>query len=492
MTSKLNLSWSLVWLTIYYIGEGYATEKNLTCLLSNFTAMEQLSEEFKKPVQLQEEIINVSFQSHSPTTQEASGTYQLITYYEKMQLPEKYVEYESRFIIQKHPFYGDWRLSKIFKRADQKPVVIDSSTNKNNIYRNPFIFYGFFALQKSAKEMKFSNDTLKKELAEQQETNQSLLERISILQETEVQSMSIIQKLKLQLSVKNSEISMLQHDFKANEQKIKSEIAKNIQLEDTSTKNKTYLHKIKQLEEKLSETKSKFKNLYFTFETKFKDKILLQNEKHANEILLLNNQNFELKTNHEQEMEKVKETFSEKIEKLNEADNLQLQLKKSESENAKLKNIQAILDDEIRTLKEFISESNKQWKKKLKECEEKFTQEEKKYKSLTTNQKFENKNKKLESDKNLLDAQKELQKILNAKQVVNAKICNKYSIEKQYAHYDLKKLEKTLIPHLENENDLFIPDLLKRLKECQDTFIMEEAKLILKNLNEILLHVDSF
>jgi len=130
-----------------------------------FYGIGHLSKEFNKPPQVQEEIMNLQYNDETKT--EANGTYQLITYYQKIPMPEKNDFTAPRFIIQKNPVHGDWELIKIF---DSHQEIIDSRSNVKDTshpFRNAVIVSAFCPLLKSAKEMKLKAEKLEEIISKQ-------------------------------------------------------------------------------------------------------------------------------------------------------------------------------------------------------------------------------------------------------------------------------------------------------------------------------------
>merc|ERR1711964_865272 len=94
--------------------------------------------------------IYITFQNTDAFKENANGVYKLIPYYQRI-YPQNNPHESSRFIIQKHPFSGEWQLTEIYNYIYRK-TIHSFSKEEENPMREQIIAQVLVTLQKMLAE----------------------------------------------------------------------------------------------------------------------------------------------------------------------------------------------------------------------------------------------------------------------------------------------------------------------------------------------------
>merc|ERR1711925_25672 len=165
-----------------------------------------------------------------------SGVYQLIPYYVKV-FPEDIGT--SRFVIQKHPFNGEWQLTEIYNQIYRRTIYpLSKVIKEKNKSSGKITVESFDTLQKETKTMKETILNLEEKVILKNENITQLNESLILLKENLLAKETQIQNL-------NSKIHLQKKTF---EEKMK--LLKNVHFVDLK---KRYFEKEEKLKEEFEQ-----------------------------------------------------------------------------------------------------------------------------------------------------------------------------------------------------------------------------------------------
>jgi chromosome segregation ATPase len=253
-----------------------------------------------------QEFIDLKIENkYYPFASEATGTYQLIPFYQKISFPKDGQKNTSAFVIEKNPLNGEWQITEIKSIKDDSKKKVDGIYRKKlftefsiqeNILKPLIVAKVFETLKKEAKEMKELSINLKEKLENNTREFQTLkIENKSIkltnkknIQacETKLNNMNDeLQKIKsenknLLEKYQNSRKTCSELHFYENENSALKRKVKNLdeKLKKAQQENQTQLNEYQKLEEEFQKLEKEFQNKESKFENLKTNLVAKENE----------------------------------------------------------------------------------------------------------------------------------------------------------------------------------------------------------------------